>query len=123
MAIYAVFKNYKPSEELKKNIPSSDKTKQPEKNKVKPVGNVNKENTLPQQKKQTAQNKDTDNFAVNLAKPAQRALLNAGITTLKQLSKLTEEEISNLHGVGQNAVQQIKKALTENGLAFAKKKK
>lgn len=62
-------------------------------------------------------------FPVKLAKPAQRALLNAGITTLKQLSKVTEEELSSLHGIGQNAVREIKKALGENGLSFAIGKK
>lgn len=56
---------------------------------------------------------------VNLAKPAQRALSAAGITTLKQLSGLSEKELSLLHGIGPNAIRQIKKALQENGLSFA----
>lgn len=60
---------------------------------------------------------------VKLAKPAHRALDSAGITTLKQLSKLTEQEVSQLHGIGQNAIQQIKKALGDNGLSFAQRKK
>ena len=60
---------------------------------------------------------------VNLAKPAQRALQSAGITTLKQLSGISEEEISKLHGIGQIAIREIKKVLDENGLFFAQKKK
>lgn len=60
---------------------------------------------------------------VKLAKPAQRALQGAGITTLKQLSGKSEEEISKLHGIGKNAIQEIKKTLIENGLSFAQKKK
>ena len=60
---------------------------------------------------------------VKLSKPAQRALQNAGITTLKHLSKLSEEEVAKLHGIGKNAIQQISKALTDNGLSFTQKKK
>lgn len=55
-----------------------------------------------------------NNLPIKLAKPAQRALANAGITTLKELSKLSEEEITKLHGIGQNAVQQIRQTLTDN---------
>ena len=66
---------------------------------------------------------DGNSLPVKLSRPAQRAMDNAGITTLKQLSKLTEKEISQLHGIGPNAVQQIKKALAENNLALAQKKK
>jgi len=58
---------------------------------------------------------ETREFPVKLAKPAQRALAGAGITTLKQAAKLSEEELSALHGIGQNAVQQIKKALAIKG--------
>jgi DNA-directed RNA polymerase alpha subunit len=60
---------------------------------------------------------------VKLAKPAQRALQNAGITTLKQLSKLSEQEVAKLHGIGKNAIQQISKTLADNGLSFAQMKK
>ena len=42
---------------------------------------------------------------IKLAKPAQRALHGAGIQTLNQLAKHSEEEISSLHGIGQNVVQ------------------
>jgi len=55
-----------------------------------------------------------------LAKPAQRALSNAGITTLQQLSKLSETEFKKLHGIGPNAVKQIKQAFAESGLSFKK---
>lgn len=66
---------------------------------------------------------NSSDLPVKLAKPAQRALFSAGITTLKQLSKLSEEELSQLHGIGPNAIQQIKKAFGEKGLLFADKKK
>lgn len=60
---------------------------------------------------------------VKLARPAQRALSNAGITTLKQLSTFSEKEITELHGIGQNAMAAIKRALIENGMSFSKDKK
>ena len=66
---------------------------------------------------------DTNKLPVKLAQPARRALSAAGITTLKQLSRLSEEDLLQLHGIGQNAIQEIKKALGENGLPFAEKKK
>lgn len=52
--------------------------------------------------------------------PARRALQNAGITTLKQLSKFTEKEIAELHGMGPSAVAKLKSGLKEAGLAFKK---
>ncbi|MDB5249333.1 MAG: hypothetical protein JWQ40_3727 [Segetibacter sp.] len=58
-----------------------------------------------------------------LAGPATRAFNNAGIFSLEQLSSYTEAEITNLHGVGKNALETVKKALDENGLAFKREKK
>jgi DNA-directed RNA polymerase alpha subunit len=66
-------------------------------------------------------NKTQDLLPVKLAKPAQRALQGAGITSLKQLAKLSEKEISQWHGIGPNAIKEIKKALKDNGLSFAGK--
>ena len=66
---------------------------------------------------------DSTTIPVKLAKPAQRALSAAGITTLKQLSRLSEKKLSLLHGIGPNAIRQIKKALQENGLSFASQEK
>ena len=59
------------------------------------------------------------NLPVKLAKPAQRALSNAGITSLRQLSEFSEQEISALHGIGQDALRKIREALRENGLSFS----
>ena len=58
-----------------------------------------------------------------LGAPAERALANAGIRNLKQLTKFTEAEIKQLHGVGPNAVGKLRQALAEKGLSFAEKKK
>jgi DNA-directed RNA polymerase alpha subunit len=56
-----------------------------------------------------------------LAKPAQRALANAGIKTLEELSRLTEAEMKKLHGIGKNALQTLKAAMAVNGLSFVQK--
>lgn len=53
-----------------------------------------------------------------LAKPAQRALAGAGITSLKQLAAKREAEVGALHGMGPNAVATLKRALKAAGLAF-----
>ena len=54
-----------------------------------------------------------------LAAPAQRALAGAGVANLKQLSKFTEAEIKALHGIGPNALGQLRSALAAQGLAYA----
>jgi DNA-directed RNA polymerase alpha subunit len=56
-----------------------------------------------------------------LAKPAQRAIENEGVTTIEQLTKYSEKEFSELHGIGKNAMNIIKQTLSENGLTFSKK--
>jgi hypothetical protein len=53
-----------------------------------------------------------------LAAPAQRALAGKGITTLKQLSRFTESEIAELHGMGPNALGKLREALKAAGLSF-----
>ncbi len=57
-----------------------------------------------------------------LAAPAMRALDAAGITQLEQLSALSEDEIKHLHGIGPNALEQLRQALAARGLSFAGKK-
>jgi DNA-directed RNA polymerase alpha subunit len=54
--------------------------------------------------------------------PAQRALVNANIQNLQQLSKFTETEIKKLHGIGPNAINELRKALGKKGLSFANEK-
>lgn len=64
---------------------------------------------------------DIELLLKKLAKPAQRAILSTGVTTLEQLSIMTEKEVSNLHGIGKNALQVIKSTLKEYGLSLAVK--
>ncbi|MFF2887288.1 DNA-binding protein [Paenibacillus sp. NPDC057967] len=51
-----------------------------------------------------------------LAKPAQRALANAGYTKLSQLSGESEAELMKLHGMGPNAMKVLKEALAEQAM-------
>ena len=53
-----------------------------------------------------------------ISAPAQRALASARITNLKQLSKFTEVEVAQLHGMGPNALGKLREALKVNGLSF-----
>jgi DNA-directed RNA polymerase alpha subunit len=62
-----------------------------------------------------------ENDLPKLATPAQRALTSAGIANLKQLTKLTEAELLQLHGMGRNAVAILREALLQQGLFFRKK--
>jgi hypothetical protein len=50
---------------------------------------------------------EIDNLLKKLAKPAQRAILGTGVTTVEQLSTMSEDEIFNLHGIGKNAMKVI----------------
>jgi hypothetical protein len=59
------------------------------------------------------------NFPIKLSKPAQRGLHGAGYWRLEQLTKVSEAEIKLLHGVGPNAIDQLRRALEANGLSFA----
>jgi len=60
---------------------------------------------------------------VKLGAPAERALAGAGIKNLKQLTKFSEAEIKNLHGIGPNALGKLRQALAEKGFSFADEKK
>lgn len=72
-------------------------------------------------------NKAGDNHELSsdlprLAAPAQRALAGAGIFNLKQLSRFSEAEIKELHGMGPSALKVLRQSLADNGLSFADKK-
>ena len=54
-----------------------------------------------------------------LAAPARRALVGAGYVRLEQLSKVSEAQIKQLHGIGPNALKQLRRALEVKGLSFA----
>ncbi|MBI5035514.1 MAG: DNA-binding protein [Chloroflexi bacterium] len=58
-----------------------------------------------------------------LAAPAQRALAGAGIHRLDQLTRFSESEIKQLHGIGPNALNALGRALSAKGLSFRSEKR
>jgi hypothetical protein len=67
--------------------------------------------------------KQASDLPPKLGAPAERALAEAGIKTLKQLTKFSEAEIKQLHGVGPTALGKLRQALEDKGLVFAQRKK
>ena len=67
--------------------------------------------------------KPASDLPLKMGAPAERALANAGIKNLKQLTKFSETEIKDLHGVGPNALGKLRQALADQGLSFASEKK
>ena len=60
---------------------------------------------------------------IELARPARRALVEAGYLRLEQLSELSEAEVKQLHGIGPKALDQLRRALGAHGLSFANGKR
>ena len=71
----------------------------------------------------TQQQQDTplSDLPTGLGKPAQRALAAGGYSQLEQLTSVSESEIKQLHGIGPNAIEQLRQALAAKGLSFANK--
>ena len=55
---------------------------------------------------------------LKLAAPARRALINAKISKITQLSKISESELKKLHGMGPNALKVIKAEMKKRRLKF-----
>jgi len=54
-----------------------------------------------------------------LSKPAQRALLNNGICTPEDLSRITLKELLRFHGMGKGSLNTLTEILREQGFNFA----
>ena len=54
-----------------------------------------------------------------LSKPARRALAAAGYARLEQLTEVSEAEVMKLHGMGPNALDQLRRALAARDQRFA----
>ncbi len=63
------------------------------------------------------------NLPVELGQPARRALVGAGYPRLEQLTKINEDEVKQLHGIGPKAIGLLHRALETLGLSFADEKK
>ena len=53
-----------------------------------------------------------------IGKPATNALANIGVTELKHVSKIDEDNLQKIHGVGPKAIKILKTALAEENLNF-----
>jgi predicted RecB family nuclease len=62
--------------------------------------------------------KTQNSFLTLMAAPARRALENHAITTLEQLSELSEEEVLGFHGMGKSTIPKLKMLLAEKKLTF-----
>lgn len=60
----------------------------------------------------------SDAFPASIGRPANAALVSAGITTLEQLATHTERELLTIHGVGPKAVRLLAEELAGRGLGF-----
>lgn len=65
----------------------------------------------------------SSDLPAKLSQPAQRALAVAGVQRLGQLTRFTEQQVSEWHGIGPNALAQLRDALRANGWSFAPEKK
>jgi hypothetical protein len=61
-----------------------------------------------------------ENDLPKLSAPADRALAAAGVKHLKDLTKFSEAEVKKWHGIGPNALEQLRRALQEQDLSFRK---
>ncbi len=52
--------------------------------------------------------------------PAKRALDASGVLHLEDLSRFTEKEVSELHGMGPKVMNILKQAMEAAGISFAK---
>lgn len=62
-------------------------------------------------------------FPRGVARPAVRALASIGVTRLDQLTKVTEAELIELHGMGPTALAALRAALAVRGKSFRKSAK
>jgi uncharacterized protein YdhG (YjbR/CyaY superfamily) len=60
----------------------------------------------------------TESNFPKIGAPATRALVAAGYTNLKQLTKVTEVELAQLHGMGPKALGILRDTLKVEGLSF-----
>lgn len=65
-----------------------------------------------------AARKPMEGFQSILSAPARRALEQAGIHSVKDLSRHSEKEILQLHGMGPSSLPKLKEALKKEGLTF-----
>lgn len=55
---------------------------------------------------------------IGLSAPASRALLNANLTKIEHLKRITEKQLLSLHGMGPSSLPIIKKAMKKCKVNF-----
>ena len=55
---------------------------------------------------------------IGLAAPASRALINANLTKIEHLKRITEKQLLSLHGIGPSSLPIIKKAMKKYKVNF-----
>jgi DNA-directed RNA polymerase alpha subunit len=55
---------------------------------------------------------------IGLSAPARRALINAKLTKIEHLKKLTEKQLMSLHGIGPSSLPIIKKVMKKYKVSF-----
>jgi DNA-directed RNA polymerase alpha subunit len=63
-------------------------------------------------------NLDDEWKQIGLSAPARRALVNAKLTKIEHLKKLTEKQLMSLHGMGPRSLPLIKKAMKKYKVNF-----
>ncbi len=61
---------------------------------------------------------EQENDFPKISQPALRALHGSGCFRLEHLTRVSEEDLSELHGMGPKALKILRGALEEKGLAF-----
>ncbi|MGD6871054.1 RNA polymerase alpha subunit C-terminal domain-containing protein [Sutcliffiella horikoshii] len=67
------------------------------------------------------ENKPKASFLSKLSSPARNALIQKEVDTVQKLSKYTEKEILNFHGIGPASLPIMRASLEEEGLSFMDK--
>lgn len=67
-----------------------------------------------------AKDSNAHDFPVEMGKVAPRALKEHGINNIVQASKLTENELLKIHGVGPKAIRVLQDRLAQLGLSLPK---
>jgi DNA-directed RNA polymerase alpha subunit len=65
-----------------------------------------------------AERKPESGFLALLSAPARRALESNGISSLQELSTLSEKEVLKFHGMGPASLPKLRDALKKVGLSF-----
>jgi hypothetical protein len=55
---------------------------------------------------------------IGLAAPASRALINANLTKIEHLKRITEKQLLSLHGIGPSSLPIIRKAMKKYKVNF-----